>query len=722
MAPEQPVRILVVDDKADKAKSLAALLSELGEIETAHSGKEALRKLLTQSFAVILLDVNMPGMDGFETAELIRQRDICARTPIIFVTSFYDAETHRTRAYKLGAVDYILAPVIPEVLKAKVSVFVDLYRKTEEVRLHAEERVQLMEEQVARVAAEAARAAAEDSERRAALLAEASRVLNSSGLKCEEHLGAIAQLVVKSASDACMIAVLQSGRLHCSAWAHSDVCKPRSVEQSMTTSALERNGAFRRVLQRCQPEIQHKNAAMPQEHAEWIEATGAHSAMLTPIRARNQAIGVVWFGSCHETRAFGTRDLALAEDLSGRIGVAIDNSRLYNEAQMANRMKDEFLAIVSHELRTPLTPILGWTRMMLKGSLEPEKFPQGLQIIERNVVAQMKLIDDLLDVSRITTGKLRLNLQNVDLLAIVQNSIESVRPAADAKQLKVVSKLDSASRMVSADAERLQQVLWNLLSNAVKFTPHDGEISVSLHYEGENAVLKVADSGVGISSEFLPFVFERFRQADSSSTRSFGGLGLGLAIVRHLVELHGGSVRAESAGEGRGSIFTVQLPSNLSLNGSAPEKKAEPTFGESLTGLRILLVEDDPDTRELLVSILNHHGATAVHQAGTAPEALERLDGAAVDLVISDIGLPGLNGYALIKKIRSRDCASANVPAIALTAYAREEDQASAFEAGFQLHMPKPIDPECLLASITTLMKERGATGAVRTASAKRPA
>lgn len=704
------VRILIVDDKPDKATALGAIVGDLGETITVHSGKDALRRLLSERFAVILLDINMPVMDGFETAALIRQKDTCAHTPIIFITSFYDAETYRSRAYQLGAVDYILAPVIPEVLKAKVSVFVDLFKKTEEVKQRAQKRVELMREQIARVTAEAARSAAEQSERRAAFLSDASRILASS-LDYEATLKRISDLSVAEICDWCSIGLIDGEGVRYPAISHADPVKGAHFATMSSKFPPHPQAVIQRVIRSGEAELIDviddavlKTWAQSDEHFEMLKELKLRSCMTVPIRARNHTIGAMKFATAESGRRLGPRDLALAEDLGRRVAVAVDNSRLYHQAQQANRLKDEFLAVMSHELRTPLTPILGWTRILRNGPQNLDRLIYGLEIIERNVKAQMKLVDDLLDVSRIITGKMRLNMRSAELLPLLQSSVDSIRPAVEAKHINLYTKLDPERRSLYADPERIQQIFWNLLSNAIKFTPMHGEITVRLSHDDSNSCIEITDSGIGINEKFLPHVFERFQQADSSTTRAFGGLGLGLAIVRHLVELHGGSVAVTSPGDGKGATFTIKLPSRRVADGETirVESKLTARPSRKLDGLNVLIVEDEIDTRELLAELFEHQGANVL-QAGSTREALRLFECSHIDLILSDIGMPGDDGYALISKLRS-NTNGAEVPAIALTAYARDEDRSRAIAAGFQMHIAKPVDPDALLTSASALL------------------
>jgi signal transduction histidine kinase len=387
-------------------------------------------------------------------------------------------------------------------------------------------------------------------------------------------------------------------------------------------------------------------------------------------------------------RAEAERDFLLLREREAR-----------RDAEEANRLKDEFLAMVSHELRTPLTSMLGWLRLLCTGGVPPERTTHALEAVARGARAQAQLVDDLLDVSRIVTGKLHLDDTPVQVLDVLEAALDAVRPLAAAKTLKVTVHAEPAT--VRGDGARLQQVVWNLLTNAVKFTPAGGEITVSLFSTDGSAVISVVDTGVGIPPEFMPQVFERFRQADSSLTRKHGGLGLGLAIVRHLVERHGGTIEADSAGETLGSRFTVRIPLALGARVAPPGPIADGTG--HLRGMTVLLVEDDADARELLTTILEGYGARVTAVASVC-DALLALDESCPDVLVSDIGMPGEDGYSLIKKVRARNV---DIPAVALTAFARHEDQGRALSAGFQLHIAKPIDPAVLASALVKVSAAR---------------
>lgn len=390
------------------------------------------------------------------------------------------------------------------------------------------------------------------------------------------------------------------------------------------------------------------------------------------------------------------------------------------EAERANRIKDEFLAVLSHELRSPLNPILGWTKLMQSQKFSPERAAQALATIERNAKLQAQLIEDLLDVSRILQGKMVLNISSVNLATTIEAAIETVHLAAEAKNIEIHTALNDNESVVSGDAARLQQIVWNLLTNAVKFTPQGGRVEVRLDHCDRFAQIQVQDTGKGISPDFLPYVFDYFRQEDGATTRKFGGLGLGLALVQHLTEQHGGTVRAESAGEGQGATFTVRLP--LQSFPSATDLERFPTTSTAdLHNVNILVVDDEADTRDLMLTILEAQGAQ-VKVVASATEALTILAQWQPDVLISDIGMPEIDGYMLMRQVRLFEASQRELPsaqpggripaisakrncvAIALTAYAGELDQQQALSAGFQQHLAKPIEPDKLIEAIVNLL------------------
>ena len=402
----------------------------------------------------------------------------------------------------------------------------------------------------------------------------------------------------------------------------------------------------------------------------------------------------------------------IARDVTDRVTMERQYARLYAEAQEANRIKDDFLAVLSHELRTPLNAIVGYSRLMRGNMLPEDQVVRAIETLERNARWLTQIVDDVLDVSRIVSGKVRLDVQAVELAVVLDNAVATVQPAADAKNVRIQSLIDPRIGPISGDPARLQQVMWNLLSNAVKFTPKGGRVQVRLERINSHIEIVVSDTGIGIDEEFLPYVFDRFRQADSGSTRRAGGLGLGLAIVKHLVEMHGGSVHAHSAGEDKGSTFTVKLPMMI-VNPSAAQSREHPLAERrnplqqlaDLAGVRVLAVDDDADALGLLKDVLEAAGAK-VSTAASALDALDAIGGFKPDAVVADIGMPDMDGFELIRRIRALDDPKLrDVPAAALTAFARSEDRTKALQSGFEMHLAKPVDPGELVASVATLVR-----------------
>jgi len=566
------------------------------------------------------------------------------------------------------------------------------------------------------------RAAAEAAERRAKLLAEASTLLASS-LDYETTLKQVAQLAVPDLADWCGVDMLgEDDSIKRLAVAHTDPAKvewAKELQRRYPPDPNEERGVPN-VLRTGRSEIYTDirdemlvEAARDDEHLRIMREIGFTSAMIVPLSVHGRIFGAIIFVTAESGRRYDSTDLAFAEDLGRRAAVAIENARLYRDAQESNRLKDEFLATVSHELRTPLTAMLGWAHMLRAGHLDERSAAHALETIERNARSQAQLIDDLLDVSRIITGKLRLDLRQVDPGFFVESAIEAVRPAADAKEIRIQKVSEAGVAPVAGDPVRLQQVVWNLLSNAIKFTPRGGVVRVSLGMADSHVEIVVSDNGVGIGSDFLPHVFDRFRQADMSTTRHHGGLGLGLSIVRHLVELHGGTVEAESAGEGRGASFVVKLPvapvhkKEARAERARPAARETPTYDypDRLDGLKVLVVDDEPDTREMLRVGLTRCGAH-VTATGSTREALAAIEKERPDLLISDIGMPGEDGYDLIRRVREMPPQSGSrLPAIALTAYARVEDRLQALRAGYQMHVPKPVEFAELVAVAASLVR-----------------
>ena len=572
-SPGTQVNILLVDDHAENLLALEAILEDLGHhLVKAHSGREALRHLLKEEFALILLDAAMPEMDGYETAAIIRSRERTRETPIIFLTANYTSESQMFRGYAVGAVDYLLKPYVPEVLRSKVSAFVELYAK----------RRQLKEEAQA----------------------------------------------------------LREAR---------DALEERIHERTM--------------------ELADANRTLQAEVAQRTRAEGDLAVLLEREKAARGA------------------------------------------AESINRLKDEFLATLSHELRTPMNAILGWAHMLESGAISKDKVTRAASVIKNNSKAQVELIEELLDVSRMIGGRISLTMETVDARDIVETVLESVRPAIDTKGLHLQASLDPMPPLV-LDRGRLRQIVGNIVSNAIKFTPEGGEIGVELRDADGELEIVVRDTGIGIEPAFLPHVFERFAQADSSSTRAHGGLGLGMAIVQHLVDLHGGTVRADSPGRGQGATFTVRLPMHasagegrVSKEHQAPGVAGDIPFDQlpSLAGLSVLLVDDEPNAREVIGTILAARGAN-IRAVGSAREALDAFSAAIPDVIISDIGMPGEDGYSLMRTIRSRAPEhGGQTPAIALTAYATARDSLAARAAGYHRHLRKPVVPAELVGAVAEI-------------------
>jgi PAS domain S-box-containing protein len=673
-------RILMVDDHPPNLLALDAILAPLGEeLVGVTSGEDALRQLLDGEFALILMDVQMPGMDGIETAAVIKQRQRNRSTPIIFLTAIAKDPSFIFRGYSQGAVDYLLKPFDPEILRTKVSVFVDLWKRGE-----------LIKRQAAMLRAQELR----DIERRS-----------------EVRFHALTDSMPQ-----CVWAARRDGEIY--------YCNRVWREYAGEQAGISFFGGV--------PEDE-----LPAVQSAWSAAIRSGRGLEREQRLRRGDGELRW----HLCRVVPERDehgavvgwIATATDIDQQKRVEEAHAALLLREQearaqleAANRSKDEFLATVSHELRTPLNAILGWTRMLRTGAVEgPENLQRALETIERNARAQSQLVEDILDVSRIIAGKLRVQVRHIDLRSVIQAAVEAVRPAAEAKDVELTLDLQNDAGEFQGDPDRLQQVVWNLLSNAIKFSPPNGRVGVDLHRWEGGAEIVVSDNGMGISRDFLPHVFDRFRQADSSMTRMQGGLGLGLAIVRHLVEVHGGTVRAESEGEGRGARFTVRLPHRRAqveasetgvANAIGDVEAVKPAAPDSLVGVRVLVVDDDADARDLVCAVLGRYGAHVIAVA-SADEALAAMAQGAPDVLVSDIGLPAEDGYALIRRLRSQP-QTARVPALALTAYASIADHRRSLEAGFQRHVSKPVEPAELAGVVAAMVTEARVRAAAAAGSA----
>src|SRR6266436_4744305 len=721
----------MVDDSATNLMALESVLKTPDRnLVRASSGEDALRYLLDHDVAMVLLDVYMPGIDGLETAELIRSREKSRDIPIIFLTANSTGVSHLSRGYSLGAVDYIVKPVDPDILRSKVAVFVGLFKKNQK------------------------------SQQQGALLEEKGRERENANLA---RLNMLIDLGQELAAENDPTRVLAK-------FCHSARRIVGAGEAAV--GMLDNDGKVLRYFFRCTADKETVSPnAMPAEVLRAIErlvteqraqrltesddllldtdvVDGAVQSFLgAPILSPLGVSGWMYLLNKNDEDDFTEADERLAATLATQVAVAYENARLYTEAQnhatelrlevaerkqaeeeraemlireqaaraeaeTANRTKDEFLATLSHELRTPLTAILGWSHLLRMNKLREPQFAHALETIERNARSQSQLIDDLLDVSRIVTGKLQIEFATINLANVIEAAVESVHPLLAAKEIKLETVVESDFRLLG-DANRLQQIFWNLFTNAIKFTPKGGQVTITAERKDSEIRVRVTDNGIGLSKEFLPYIFDRFRQADGSTTRAQGGLGLGLAIVRHLVEAHRGRVEVESNGEHRGSTFTVSFPIAITVidhsngHGETLRLADEELLVKStriLDGVKILVVDDDPDTRDLVTTILTRCGSE-VRSSESAADALLAFQEWHPDLLVSDIGMPQMDGYGLIRKLRKLKSKRAKlIPALALTAYATDEDRSLALSAGFQMHLAKPIEPASLVSSIAAAL------------------
>jgi signal transduction histidine kinase/ActR/RegA family two-component response regulator len=573
-------------------------------------------------------------------------------------------------------------------------------------------------------------------ERHARYLAQATSALASS-IVYEEMLATLGRALVPGLGDWCSIYLLEGDAIRQVTVAHADPSNAAAAEQYRRhhPHEPEHAGAVWSVI-RSGGKSQVFNEMTAELLAEWttdpealvrLRSLGMKAALFVPISVRDRILGVIALVSADTTRRYDGGDVALAEELGRRAGVAVENAQLYAAAQAAaaaaeraakaaehaNRAKDEFLAVISHELRTPLNAIMGWAKLLTGRDFDESRRAAALQTIERNSVAMAQLIEDLLDMSRVISGQMRLEIAQVDLARVVEAALDSIRPAVAMKGMRLVPIIEAPTPPVMGDAARLQQVIWNLLSNAVKFSSKGGRVDVLVRSAGSSVEITVRDEGSGISPAFLPWVFDPFRQQDASPTRMKGGLGLGLAITKQLVELHGGRVSAASEGEGCGATFTVRLPIAAIALGEPAPRTAKGQLPENrvfecpdhLRGLRILVVDDEEDSRRLVATVLEDCGCV-VTMAGNVPEAMTLLMERAVDLLVSDIGMPGEDGYELIRKVRALPRArGGDMPAAALTAYTRAEDRQRILNAGYSIHLGKPVEPAELVAVVATLSR-----------------
>jgi signal transduction histidine kinase/DNA-binding response OmpR family regulator len=690
--PDDKVNILIVDDQPDKLLALEAVLEELGEnVVKAHSGREALRRLLEQEFAVILLDINMPDMDGFETAGLIRQHPRSAHTPIIFVTAYSD-DMLANRGYQLGAVDYVLSPVVPAVLRTKVSVFVELFRKTEQAKRQAESQVALAREQ-------AARAAAEESTRRFAFLADISALV-AENLHSDSMLDALARHVLSFPADAAAVVCFDDNghSLHTHLAWHNERGAVESADDSgCSLLDPELVEPFWRVLSGQTSEvIIRAETPSPSAHERnghaWLPKFAPRVTAIIPLRARNAPLGAIALVMGPSGRDYLPADISLVKEVAARVGTGLENARLYRNIQENDRRKNEFLAMLAHELRNPLAPIRSACDILGSVAHRDGDLLWVQEVISRQLQHLVRLVDDLLDISRITRGKITLQKQTVDVADVISRAVETSRPLVEARGHELCVEVGADPLHVMADPIRLAQVVGNLLNNAAKYTEPGGKICVSGERSGEQIVIRVRDSGIGIPATMLGSVFDLFTQVERSLDRSQGGLGIGLTLVRSLVELHGGAVEAHSAGPGQGSEFVVSLPALAAseVARSRPSDRDTRVSERPDRPWRILLVDDNVDAADTLSTLLQLYGhETCVCRDG--PSALEQAEAYQPDLILLDIGLPGMDGYEVARRLRALPSLR-DVTIAAVTGYGRVEDQQHSRASGIDHHLIKPVD------------------------------
>ena len=706
--------ILIVDDLPEKLLVFGTVLEELGqELVFVRSGAEALREVLAREFAVILLDVNMPGMDGFETAGLIRGYKRAAHTPIIFITAYADEmQTHR--GYSLGAVDYILSPVQPEVLRSKVRVFVQLHIMQRRLKRQAEA-------QAALAAAEAARRVAEEATRRSNFLSRVSHTLSAS-LDAEVGMRRLLELLVPEIASCAALVLPDEGEAPRRALiCRASVAAGRALLVGVRFAELPRAArlAFEEALAGARVVTYRPEASEPAPEPPALEPLPSEALRLPEATVFALTIGEHVLGALL-IAAKDTHEALMFEELASRAAIAFENARLYRSLQTeiverrqaearlqeASQRKDEFLAMLSHELRNPLAPIRNAVEVIRRIAPPDPKLAWATDVTDRQINHLTRLVEELLDVARISQGKIALQLAPMDLLALVVHSVESARPYVDARGHRLQLSLPSTPVWLRGDFARLAQVVGNLLNNAAKYTPEGGSLHLSLGVQDGVAVLRVRDNGIGIEPELLPHVFDLFEQGKRALDRSQGGLGVGLTLVRRLVELHHGSVEARSAGPGQGAEFVVALPCVTEVQAPEPSDAAEAQPGTA-AGCRVLVVDDNLDAADTVAMYLRIDGHVVL-TARDGQEALACATAFAPDVVVLDIGLPMLDGYAVARSLREMP-QTRRALLIALTGYGQKGDQRQAREAGFDRHLVKPADPGALVDAIAQWRAGRGA-------------
>ena len=828
-AEKSKVNILIVDDKLGNICSVQAVLSNPEyNLVSATSGVEALKCMLLNDFAVILLDVMMPEMDGFEVARLVRQRGRTETIPIIFLTAIATEGRYMAEGYAAGAVDYLQKPLDPDMLRAKVSVFVELHRRNElikaqearlrelmaieqerrleDIRQESERHFRKLAESLPQIVLTADRvghilyanprwmelssgagqkvesfhddaflriihpddqlsylslwktalssgeametelrfkdpatesfrwyvgniqpelsqqnervgwlatfADIDHQKRRAEtqrLLADSSSLLAASQ-NYEHSLLQVAQRLAQTFADVCVIDVIKPRhgyrRLIAArtpyAALEATLKKPTHIREAEVYGAvgLAEAQAVRLSALGARQKDFHPELA---RHWQADELAGT-SLISAPLHVRGTLSGSVTMFRCRTHERFNDEDLVVLVDLCRHMALTMENLFLYEEVSDNNRLKDEFLALLSHELRTPLNSILGWTELVKMEATETTVI-EGLEVVERSAQALTQLVNDLLDVSRIISGKLEISRQAIDIAPFLSNVVSAIRPLAAAKKVQLQLNEEGDLPRIAADPNRLEQIIWNLLNNAIKFTPPEGEVTIAARVAAQHVAIEVKDSGVGIKPELMPYVFERFRQADSSSTRRHGGLGLGLAIVKHLAQLHEGTVTVASPGPGLGATFTVMLPFSRQMPSVSvlPPQEGEEAIEKELNDICVLLVDDDPSTRMLTAKQLSLSGASVL-AASSVREAMEIVTGKLPDIVLTDIGMPEQDGFSLLHILRNLETQlNQTIRVAAFSAYASEDDARRALEEGFDAYLTKPISAAHLVQAVVRL-------------------
>ncbi|HEY3698540.1 MAG TPA: response regulator [Spongiibacteraceae bacterium] len=686
---DEQVNILIVDDLPEKLLVFQSILEELQQnLVMVRSGREALQQLLERDFAVILLDVNMPDIDGFETARLIRQYRRTRQTPIVFITAYLD-EIQTVRGYALGAVDYIATPVVPEILRSKVKVFVDLYRMHNQLRRQAEER-----EALAR--AQAARAAAEQAMRRADLLAEASHILTRS-LDIDTTIQRLLGFAVPQFSQLGIVALFgERGEIMRSniAW-HDHAYRqkesatlPVPMIAAITQVNIDEDMLTFTALTDWQVQIIG-------EKAEDQINLEIDSAKILPLFTRGRAIGAIVLGCADRMPHDYSNDDTLLKEIASRAAIAIENALLYRAIRDGDRRKNEFLAMLAHELRNPLAPIRNAVHVLQLDGTAKEEWTWATEVIGRQVDHMARMMDDLLDVSRIARGTVSIQHEKVLLSNVIERSVETCRPLIDERSDRLWLDMPHHEVALHGDLVRLAQIFSNLLNNAVKYSPPGSDIWIKADFQGDHISVSVRDNGEGISAEFMPHIFDLFAQGDKSIDRTQSGLGVGLTLVKHLIDLHHGSIEAKSAGASKGTEFTVALPARrhdrIAVS-VAPDKP------RALVGGRVLIVDDLQASAESMKLLLKMKGYE-VEAVFDGPTALTAVADFQPDVILLDIGLPGMDGFEVARQLR-RGTATPQPFLIALTGYGQEADRVAATDAGFDAHIVKPADIDVLLKLI----------------------